>query len=206
MICIRVVGGRTRVSLALGLVALLAALGACNESSEPLGPTATVPQGTTTTNPYAVPAVIDEAYVNRVLAGLDQVVGDVVRLLMESRSFPPAAVNRLKEVYLDQELLQLSVDVYQDDLIRGFPDKRPSPGNRRTTVVDLISVRSDCIFAKVDVDYSAIFEVSDPSFRTQWVSLIPDTRSHSFNPTSWGLIYEGFTRNLTAPDDPCGAR
>ena len=32
---------------------------------------ATVPAPTTTTNPYAVPAVIDAAYVNRVLAGLD---------------------------------------------------------------------------------------------------------------------------------------
>ena len=35
------------------------------------GPTATVP--TTPPDPYAVPAVIDEAYVNRVLAALDQV-------------------------------------------------------------------------------------------------------------------------------------
>ena len=58
-------------------------VGACGGggNDEPLGPTATVPQGTTTTNPYAVPPVIDEPYVNRVLAGLDQGVGDIVRLV-----------------------------------------------------------------------------------------------------------------------------
>ena len=60
---------------------LLAAvvLAACGGKDEPLVPTATVPQATTTTDPYAIPTVIDEAYVNRVLAGLDHAVGDVTR-------------------------------------------------------------------------------------------------------------------------------
>ena len=44
------------------LVAAPATGVACGGKDEPLVPTATVPQGTsTTTNPYAVPPVIDEA-------------------------------------------------------------------------------------------------------------------------------------------------
>jgi hypothetical protein len=173
MICIRVVGGLARRSLAVALLSVTSALAGCNGSSEPLGPTATVPQATTTTNPYAVPAVIDIAYVNRVLAGLDQAVGEVTRLTVNSQSIPPEAIERLKAAYLDKDLLQLAVDVYQDRLISEFAGMIPNPGNRVTTVVELISASPDCIFAKVDVDVSAMFEQPNPRFRVQWVGLIP---------------------------------
>ena len=58
----------------VGLVVAALLATACGDKDEPLGPIGSVPQATTTTNPYAVPEVIDEAYVNRVcLAGsLDQ--------------------------------------------------------------------------------------------------------------------------------------
>jgi hypothetical protein len=194
--------------LALAVVALAAVLSACNESSEPLGPTATVPQGTTTTNPYAVPAVIDAPYVNRVLAGLDAAVGDVSRMIVASKTIPPEAIDRLEAIYVDQEQLQLTVDVYQDNLLRGFPGQRPTPGNRVTTVVELLSATPDCIFAKVDVDSSAIFEQPNERLRNQWVSLVPADRTAGnsvYNPTFWGFIYEGFTRDLSAPVDPCAA-
>ncbi len=84
-------------------VALLV-LAACGGDKEPLGPTATVPQPTTTTDPYAVPAVIDEAYVNRVLAGLDQAVGDIVRLVVSTRDIPPEVIDRLKAMYVGDAL------------------------------------------------------------------------------------------------------
>ena len=55
-----------------------------------------LPQGTTTTNPYAVPPVIDEPYVNRVLAGLDHSVGDAVRLAMRTRLMDEEVFYRLQ--------------------------------------------------------------------------------------------------------------
>ena len=42
-----------RLTVACVVVATL--LTSCGGKEEPLGPTATVPQGTTTTNPYAIP-------------------------------------------------------------------------------------------------------------------------------------------------------
>ena len=60
------------------VVALALLLTAC--SSGHRVPTAQVrPAPPTTADPYAVPAVIDIAYVNRVLAALDQVDGDATR-------------------------------------------------------------------------------------------------------------------------------
>ncbi len=179
---------------------------ACADKSEPLGPTATVPRATTTTNPYAIPAVIDEAYVNRVLAGLDQAVGDVTRLIVGSKTFPPEAVDRLKVIYLDDGLLQLAVDTYQRDLLRDLEGIRSDPGNRRTTVTELLTVGPRCVFAKVRTDASAVAVTPDATYE-QWVGLVPldEKPPASFNATGWGFIYEGFTREISAPDDPCDA-
>jgi hypothetical protein len=79
------VARRTAITAALAALALLASAscssGTADRGSAGANPTlatdpprtnptlATVPAPTTTTNPYAVPAVIDAAYVNRVLAG-----------------------------------------------------------------------------------------------------------------------------------------
>jgi len=103
---------------AVAAAAVALAVG-CKGPSEPLVPTATVPQATTTTNPYAVPAVIDEAYVNRVLAGLDQALGDLVRLVVSTKSIPPEALDRLRALYVGVHR-QFQLDLLSADLQMGF--------------------------------------------------------------------------------------
>ena len=75
MICIAAVGRVVaRVGVVCAAVAVVAAgLVGCGGGKDRVAgvPTATVP--TVPPDPYSVPAVIDEAYVNRVLAALDQV-------------------------------------------------------------------------------------------------------------------------------------
>ena len=185
-------------------VALLV-LAACGGDKEPLGPTATVPQPTTTTDPYAVPAVIDEAYVNRVLAGLDQAVGDIVRLVVSTRDIPPEAIDRLKAMYVG-DVLQLKVDGFQRDMFADFSGYRDIPGNQKTEVTRLIGVASTCIFAQVNIDFSAVSVNPNPKFSTQWVALIPVEPTqdpNDYNPTPWAFIYEGFRQDLSEPPDPC---
>ena len=186
------------------LVASLAA-GACGGEGGPLVPTATLPQSTTTTNPYAVPAVIDEAYVNRVLAGLDQAVGEVVRLVVSTRTIPPEAIERLKSMY-SGDRLQLEVGAFQDDMFNSFAGYREPPGNQRTTVNRLIAVTPGCIFAQVRKDFSNVGFSPDPRLSAQWIALVPvelDRDPFGYNPTNWAFKYDGFPEDFSQPPNPC---
>jgi hypothetical protein len=77
-------GGPRRGRWVVVLTALALLLGACGggDDDEALPPPPSIAEPTTVpADPYAVPAVIDAAYVNRVLEGLDAAVGDVVRIV-----------------------------------------------------------------------------------------------------------------------------
>lgn len=202
-------GGPRAVRLAL-VALLLAASAACRASSaeKVSGPTATVatePAPTTTTNPYAVPPVIDAAYVNRVLAGLDSVTGDVVRLVVQTRTIPPEAYDRLRAVYAEDKWLQLDIDSLQSDLRNGLVGYRPQPGNAVTTVTQLLTVSPTCVFSRVNRDYSPVGTNSSSS-DTQWIALKPLNRDRDpsgYNKTGWALAYSGFTATRSQPPDPC---
>jgi hypothetical protein len=167
----------------------------------------TAPAQTTTTNPYAVPAVIDAAYVNRVLAALDAAVGDVVRLLSRVDRLQPEAINRLKALYTPTELPK-QVDALRRDSEDGFSHLRPNPGNIISTVTQLITSRTDCVFASVSRDYHLVSDNPDPRLFAQWVALVPldpvNDPGH-YNPTPWALTYDGFEESLLPPENPCAA-
>ncbi|MFP5318151.1 MAG: hypothetical protein ACLGI2_07620, partial [Acidimicrobiia bacterium] len=167
----------------------------------------TAPATTTTTDPYAVPAVIDEAYVNRVLAGLDAAVGDVVRLIMTTKTFPREGFERLKAVYGSDAQLNRRLDSLARDIAQGMPSYRGDPGDSRTTVAELLTANGACIFARISRDYSAVSTVSRPPDERQWVALIPLDRSRDpsgYNRTGWAYVYEGFEEGRLPPRrDPC---
>ena len=204
MICTGAVGS-TRARAVVVLV-LAAALTCCGRTDpQPDGPTATVGTAPTTTNPYAVPNVIDAAYVNRVLVGLDQAVGDVVRLVASTRAFTPEAVERLRALYVG-EFLTIMAHVLQEDLVNGMPGYKPVPGNKRSTVTNLITAGSSCIFAEVARDFSEVGFTHDPRLDTQWVGLVPLDPAkdvNGYNGTSWVYIYDGFPEDHSQPEDPC---
>lgn len=169
---------------------------------------ATEPAPTTTTSPDAVPAVIDEAYVNRVLAGLDAAVGDVVRLVVSARTIPPEAYDRLKALYSSADHLQLAVDGFQLDMRRGFAGYKATPGNKRTEVTEMITGSPRCIFARVSRDYSAVSLTASATVNVQWIGLRPLDRTldpNHYNSTQWSIIYEGFPRDRSQPANPCAS-
>jgi hypothetical protein len=166
---------------------------------------ATVPPATTTTTPYALPAVIDAAYVNRVMAGLDAVMGDATRSVIRARTFTSDAYDRLRAIYADNSLLQLVVDAVEDEIRKGFTGYKVNPGNRLTTVTSIISAKPSCIFVRVQRDYSALSSApgsEDP----QWVALKPSDSTRDpqgYNRVNWGMILDGFSRDRSQPADPC---
>ncbi len=191
-------------------ILLLVALAACKSSDgadrgSAASTVATEPAPTTTTNPYAVPAVIDEAYVNRVLAGLDAAMGDATRLIIRTRTITQEAYDRLKALYANNQLLQLVLDALQDEMRSGFVDYKPNPGNKLTTVNQILTATPQCIFVRVHRDYSAV-AVDPTAVNPQWVSLKPLERERDpkkYNPTPWGVVYDGFTRDRSQPANPC---
>ena len=163
------------------------------------------PAPTTTTNPYAVPAVIDVAYVNRVLAGLDAILGDVTRLVVSTRSVPPDAYDQLRSVYATNDLLQLTIDSVQSDIRRGLGGYKNEPGNKTSTVQQIVSADSRCVFAKVERNYSAV-SISPNTVNPQWVGLRikePTRDPKNFNTTPWMLVYDGFPQDRSTPVNPC---
>jgi hypothetical protein len=194
-------------------VLLAASATACNSSSGAdrgaAGNTVgTEPAPTTSTSPYAVPSVIDAAYVNRVLAGLDAEVGDVLRLVMRTKTIPPEAYDRLKALYADPTFMQIKIDGYQRDIREQFKSYRPNPGNRISTVSRILSASTTCIFAEVRRDYSAVGLNPLSELDIQWVGLtrLNQARDPSgYNTTSWALIYDGFPADRSQPRDPCAS-
>jgi len=211
MICIALVAERRTAISAVLAVVVLAASAACSSggpdrSTVGANPTvATEPPTTTTTNPYAVPAVIDVAYVNRVLAGLDAAMGDVTRLILRTRTIPREAYDRMRAIYDNDERLQLAIDSFQSDMRRNFAGYRPDPGDKKTTVTELLTVTRPCVFVRVTRDYTAVGQNSS-SADTQWIALrrLDTSRDpHGFNKTQWAFSYEGYTDTRSQPSDPC---
>jgi hypothetical protein len=200
---------RTAIQAVLAALAFTALAACSDSSSDKAGPTATVatePAPTTTTDPYAVPAVIDAAYVNRVLAGLDAAVGDVLRLIMRTNTIPPEAYDRLKALYANPEFMQIKIDGYQRDIRERFKSYRPSPGNKISTVNRLLTARPTCVFVEVQRDYKAVGVAPSSDLDMQWVGLKPldpNRDPHHFNPTQWAYTYDGFPPDRSQPPDPC---
>jgi hypothetical protein len=212
MICLTAVARRTAIRAVAAAALLAASAGACSPSSADRTSTgntvATEAPQTTTTNPYAVPAVIDAAYINRVLAGLDAVVGDVLRTVIRTNSVPRDAYDRLRALYADPDFMQIKIDGYQRDIREGFRSYRSNPGNKVSTVSQILSARDTCIFVKVQRDYAAVGLNPVPELDIQWVGIKPLDLSRDpshYNPTTWAYIYDGFPPDRSQPSDPCAS-
>jgi len=155
-----------------------------------------------------VPAVIDAAYVNRVLAGLDAANGDIYRTVISTRSITPELVDRIKALTATNAQFDLALKVLQQEARDGFAAFLPNPGNDRTSVSELITADSLCIFAKVDRDSTAVVRTTALNF-PQWVALRrldPPRLNLAYNPTGWGFIYNGVESTLQRPSkNPCTA-
>lgn len=174
---------------------LLVAACAGDDDSEAVS-SATVPAApttTTTTNPYAIPELIDAAYVNRVLAGLDAAVGEVVRLVAATRAISPEAFDRVKALYSGEEVRQRRLDALSLAVASGLRGYRSPPGNQVSTVQEVITARVDCIFARITRDFSAVVSV-ERDMPTEWIALKPIAQPPpvaEYNSTGWTIDAEG---------------
>ncbi|MGI8777695.1 MAG: hypothetical protein ACR2LJ_10020 [Acidimicrobiales bacterium] len=198
-----------RVVLAVAATGMLAAA-SCSSSKAgvtAVGPTvATAPETTTTTDPYAIPPVIDVAYVNRVLAGLDAAVGDVVRFVVKTHPAPHEITLRLKPLYNDRALAA-QLEFFHQDAAENYKGYRSDPANEKSSTLEVIAASSRCIFARVTRDYQPVSANPDVQLSEQWVGLIPLTPERDpnhVNTTGWSYVYDGFQEPHNPPPNPCG--
>ena len=195
----------------LGLALVLVVAAACGGDSrnDDARPSATVPPEPPTTvpaDPYAIPPVIDAAYLNSVFEALDRVDGDVSRLIVANNAFVPDAAIRLRAIYSEDEFRRQQ-EQWLGSLRRGLDRFRRPPGNRRSTTERVISARSDCVFAAVSIDLSPV-TTNEPAVATEYIAIRPveaPAQSKQHNPTPWMITAEGFNEDRSQPPDPCAS-
>lgn len=171
----------------------------------------TKPSETTTTtapaDPYAIPDVIDEAYVNRVLAALDQIDGDAVREVVSKGAVTFESLERIRAIYNDPEYDQQSAGL--QDLVSEDRGKfKIPPGNRLTKVFRLTHISPTCIVADVKVDFSEVV-VSPPITEPGEFQLLILERTQTgadpkrLNPTSWSIAHDEVLRGTQGQGTGC---
>jgi len=196
------------------VVAVLALGGGCsskkaNGSADPTVPTA--PTETTATaapDPFAVPEVIDEAYVNRVLAALYRVDGDALRRVVASGMVDAESRKILRAVYNDPQF-ELEFDGLTKTFAKGLERYKTPPGDRRTTVTKLRTAQPDCIFVETEVDFSEVVKSPpawvDDVFRVLALERTQqETDPQNLNPTPWSISYTEVVKDGESPQEqPC---
>ncbi|MGI8808306.1 MAG: hypothetical protein ACR2KK_10770 [Acidimicrobiales bacterium] len=181
-----------RVALAVGLILALAP--ACSGRSSG-SPDVTV----------ARPEIDEVASLNRILAGLDGVMGDLQRTLVRERRITPEVTDLLQSIYTGPELLN-QIDAFRADVANGLTGYRKPPGNRVTTVSRLITASPICVFAEVSRDYAPVTEGRAPRPASLYVILVEKSEvddPKQLNPTPWAMLYDGVQADGSQPDDVC---
>ena len=182
--------GMLRRTLLLTLV-----LGACSGAGGSGAPAPAPP----------APATQEAATVDRILAGLDGVMGDLQRALVRERRITTEVTDRLRAIYVGPELLN-QIDAFRADVANGLVGVKNPPGNRVTTVSRLITLSPICIFAEVTRDYAPVTEGPAPRPASLFVVLVTKDEAddpRQLNPTPWAMLYDGVQVDGSQPEDIC---
>ncbi|HWI03401.1 MAG TPA: hypothetical protein VNT52_06160 [Acidimicrobiales bacterium] len=179
-----------RAALTLALL-----LGACSGAGGASSPPPSVPEA----------GAEETASIDRVLAGLDGVMGDAQRALVRARRITPEVTDALRSIYVGPELLN-QIDAFRADVANGLVSLKNPPGNRVTTVSRLITVSPICIFVEVTRDYSPLTQGAAAGPASLYVVLVTKHEAddpRQLNPTPWAMLYDGVQVDGAQPEDVC---
>lgn len=172
---------------------------ACSSGGSQGAPTATI-------GPVRGAEGVEEAAgVDRILAGLDGVMGDLQRILVKERRITTEVTDRLRSIYTGPELL-IQIDAFRADVANGLVGYRNPPGDRVTTVSRLVTVSPICVFVEVSRDYGPIAEGPPPPPSSLYVVLVTKFETddpRQLNPTPWAMLYDGVQADGSEPEDIC---
>jgi hypothetical protein len=195
------------LALSAALVVATAACGGGDDegSAATTAPTTEAPTTTAPTDPFAVPAEIDEAYVERVVNELYRVAGDALRGVVQAGEVTPEARAQLSTVFTEDNVDGFVSEFEYWVQVDFEPLERP-PGDIISTVQQIRVAQDSCISAEVQQDLSAV--VTDPDDPGPLVAVLrggDGAAAGGENPTPWRLdgVYgpDGFDEEL----DGCAA-
>lgn len=196
--------GGAGVTRMAGLVVASLLVAGCSSGGSGGGGRAAGGSGTTVA-PGGQAAVTDDEALDRVLAGLDGVMGDLQRILVKDRRIGPDVTDRLQAIYTGPELLN-QIDAFKADVSAGLAGYRSPPGNRLSLVSRVITASRDCVFAQVKRDYSPASSGPPTPLATLYVVLVaknPADDPKAYNPTGWAMLYDGVQSDGSRPEDVC---
>ena len=198
------------MAIAVGLAG-----GACSDggtsTADPTVPTAAPPTSSpapATPDVSVIPATIDEPYLNAVLAALDEIDGQATRIIKSTKSFSKEAAGLLNAIYSD-EWFDVQTEAWLTALAKdpALTAIKANPGNRKSTVERLITVKPDCVWMAATRDRTANSTTPSPP-QVEFVALRPLDRSNDpshRNPTAWMIATDGSNEDGTEPGNPCAA-
>ena len=186
----------------LGMAALLVVGAACSGG----GDKNAKPPASPGPNPDVIPAVITPAYVNAVFKVLNHIDGNATRLLAAERVVTPAVRSDYRAIFNDPmyptELASAGESIQQG----AIENVRSDAGDAVTTVVQLVTASSRCIFAQTRTDLSEGFIQPRPRPASEYYELAPKQRGSDperLNPTPWAISYNVAYLQPTEANSPC---
>jgi hypothetical protein len=186
------------------VVLLLLSLSAgCLSGGGSAKPTTTVPSTTTTTDPYAIPATIDVAYVQRVMDAIDVLLGKAAQALVRERSVDGEWAKYARAA-LDDRGLAAARKGAELELGLNLRDYRPSPGQPHTTVRSVVIARTQCVAARALIDGSEVVTLASAISEShiEFSAKDPGRDPGGLNPSPWLLAR---VSDVGAKVELCGA-
>ena len=168
-------------------------------------PVSTSSSTTSTTVSYAVPEVIDAAYVARVMQALDHVYGDAVRHLAQTRRVDEEFLKYLVAIY-NPRIFKLTQDAWVKLQAQDFPGLLPAPGDPTLTLTSITRPTPECVVVDGDHSLSPLFDHDDPTNHHRFIALVrldPHRNPSALNPTPWAINFDGQGSGGTRPEDIC---
>jgi len=148
------------------------------------------------------PDDITVEYVQAVIDELDSILVAGYQLIAQTRTVDDPNVQELfREVYAD-ETAQVQLDGIENAL--GVENVAEEPRHPSTTVLEVLSARSDCVTATADRDLSPlVVEGASPDFNQPFYLTFVRSEGASHNPTPWVLGRAMSYAEDAEPEDPC---
>ena len=156
----------------------------------PLETTTTVPPtSSTVAAAFAVPAVIDLPYVQRVLETLYHLDGEATRQAYVKGALDDETDERLEALFANPRLASAKRNL-RDSAQDGFRVLANPPGDAKVLAAGIVQATATCMVVRADLDYGPQYK----EFRApQPQAVIQMERAPvlPYNPTGWGIIVAG---------------